>query len=329
MRKRKIFAILVGIMAGLFACESGTETERIRIEPPVESGPVVARSAEYELRTDQLEAFASLGAEMRRLAGAETTENRAQLVLEAFSLVAEGRAESLLSSRPVQEEEERLLARLYLTRFVEMLDRQSVAEGDLENAFRDEQRRALATGDSEIYVPTRVDGVAAIVGYFPDLHPPAKGELPQLDREQVAKLANSIFTEARSARDTDGFIQVVRRFMAGNPTVSFKEFSHVPRGQAPAVMGKRLYQMLTEGSGEGLIEPMQEFRFGTMIAWRVGIRPGRGENLEEVRDEITRQIRNRRHQESVRLHIDRLLRERNAQIFYKGLVPASTQESTP
>ena len=322
-RAHRLAGILLLVLVSGACGEPLGEAPRPAVVP--DAGPIVARVGGQQLHRGRLPALAALAEDLRRELDlpAPPADSPAALLDRAVEVVALAEVaarEGAERQAWFAEERRRLLARVYLQRLVERLDARPVAEEQVRRLYQQERHKLRRGESSEIFSPSRVDGLAVVVAFFPDLHVPGDWERPLLDREQARQLAGRIHRRARGvARDTDAFLAVVRGFMKDHPAVQVKEFWHSIIAADLTRMDPRLHRQLVELPGPGsLSQPFVTDR-GVVIMRRGITIPGKGESLERVRKQLEEMLRHRRRTELVEKHLQGLREKLAVRVYSERL----------
>jgi hypothetical protein len=270
--------------------------------PVADCSPVLARVGDIRLCTADVELLAEQAVELRRELGLEAGEaGRLELAVEFLAL---------LQLDSVAEARKGPLVRGYLARILEETDALEVTDAELEQAHQDEIKKYLTSGESHLFQPTLIDANAIVVGCFPDGHPPGDDEEPVLTMQQARELAGEIAAACgRRVADLDDFMAIGRRFMRGNPTVDMQEFSRVYRDARLARMPQPLHQAITALEGNGAVSAPLEAPGAYYVVRRGVTYPGRGEDPQEVREELSFRVLLARKRAALKERLD-LLRER-------------------
>jgi hypothetical protein len=313
---RKVYFVMLSLWL-----VAGCERHRPKVE--VERGEaavVFAPEGRIEFSRRGLQFLVELGRQMRRAAGVpEEDADRLGLAREAYYLLAAARRAELVPPEQKLEALHRVLAQVYLRRLVKALDGLPVGEDQLEQAHRLEIRRALGVEGSDIFVPETIDAVAAVAGFFPDLHVPARGEKPPFEKDKLRQLAEAISSQAAGIHTLDGFMALVRKFMADHPSLQLKEYWRLPVWPAPESICEQLHQALAALREDSAVSAPVETSFGVVVPFRVGGRPGRGKELEQVRPQLQQLVREQRRKELVEEHLRGLLVQYQAKKFYENI----------
>jgi hypothetical protein len=291
---RSRFYLIVAVVS-LQSC-GGAEQSSVAV---ADRGPVLARVGEFELRIADVEPLARQAAELRLDLGLEVAQDdRVGLAVEFLAL---------LHLDAIADGKKRLLARAYLDRMFAQAEPVSVSDAELQQAHREEIKKYLSTGESDMYRPTFIDATAIVVGCFPDRHPPKGDEEPVLIMEQARGLAGEI-AAACGARvpDLDDFHSIARRFMSGHPTVELKEFGRIHRDPRLARMHPALHRAVTALADNGAVSVPVEVP-GAVYVIRCGVTDfGKGERSGEVQDELKNRIRLSRNRSAYRERLSQL-----------------------
>jgi len=286
---------LVATVLGLHACGGPPDEGKA-----IDCGPVVARVGGARLCAMDVEPLAEQAAKLRGELGLEVADaSRLDLAVEFLTLLQLG---------PVAEGKKRLLARTYLDRVFGEEKTSPVTDAEIEQAHRDEIKNYLATAQSDIYRPTRIDATAIVVGCFPDLHPPEDDEVPVLNMAQARELAAEIYAACgERVADLDDFLSIARRFMRGNPTVQVEEYPRVAEDFRLARTPPPLHQTITRLPDNGAVAAPLERPGAVFIVRRGFTYPGRGEKPAEIRAELSARVRHSRSQAAYRERLEQLL----------------------
>jgi len=267
-----------------------------------ECGPVLARVGDLRLCAGDVELLAEQAAGLRRELGLESGEaGRLDLAVEYLALVQMG---------SFAEARKRSLVRGYLDRMFEEAETRPVTDAELQQAHRDEIGKYMTSGESDLYRPTFIDANAIMVGCFPDGHPPEGDEEPVLTMEQARELAKEIAAACGGrVADLDDFLSIARRFMRGNPTVDIKEYTRVFQDPRLARTPRPLHRAITSLEDNGAIAAPLESPGAVFIVRRGVTYPGKGEDPQSIRDELSRRVILSRKRTAFREQLDRL-RER-------------------
>jgi hypothetical protein len=238
----RMVAVLVGILAGCGRSE-------IRIQPAAEKpqGPVVAKVGTVEIHQGQVEALAALDTELREALGLQApaaaplafeAQLERAIELEALSQAAQQQG---LTAAALTEDTRRLLAREYLDRLAEAVQDAPVSDDELRAAHTAAIAEYFSSGESALFVPSRLSYAVITIGQVPDLHVPQKGEVSVIAREQAERLLAEVVA-ACGARvtDLDDFLALGRGFMRGHPTLRLQEFDQVLIDERLATMDPAL-----------------------------------------------------------------------------------------
>lgn len=271
----RIGFVAMVVMICLQACGEPRDTA-----PAADCGPVLARVGELRLCTADVELLAESAVELRRELGLEAGEaGRLELAVEFLALLQLG---SMTEARKGP------LVRGYLARMLRETETLPVSDAELERAHRDEIKKYLTSGESHLFQPTLIDANAIAVGCFPDGHPPGDDEEPVLTMQQARELAEEIAAACgRRVVDLDDFLAIGRRFMRGNPTVDMQEFPRVYRDARLARVPQPLHQVITALEGNGAVSAPLEAPGGFYIVRRGVTYAGKGEDPQEVREELS------------------------------------------
>jgi hypothetical protein len=291
-----VFFTAIGLPAINFGCLPETEEETfVEYQPKKEinSGPIVAKVGGYEIRLANVSILAETMLQMNRSLGftqsqPESFEDQLQLAIEFVALTLA--AEQLVKLDPDQlnEQTKKVLTRVYLNRLTEEADNKPIKPEMLAKVYETEKARFLMTGDSDVYKASLVDGVAIAVGYFPDHNIPQDDQEPILSRELARELAKKISGACGDqVSDLDEFYEIGRRFMAGNPTVGMKEYWKVIADSSFSKLDSSIHQALVALEKNGSVSGPIETDFGIFIIRRGVFYPGLGEQLEDVREQLT------------------------------------------
>lgn len=276
-------------------------------EPPeaakvAHCGPVVARVGDMRLCAADVEPFAQQAARLRRELGLEAGDaGRLDLAVEFLAL---------LQLDSVAEAKKRTLVRAYLDRLSKEAEVRPVADAELEQAHQDEIKKYAASAESDIYQPTLIDAAAILVGCFPDLRP-LDGDLePVLTEQQARDLANEIAAACGGrVADLDDFLAIGRRFMRGNPTVDLQGYSRVHQDARMARVPLPLHRAITSLESNGAVTEPQESPGVVLIVRRGVTYPGKGDDPQEIREELSLRVLLKRKQAALAKRLN-LLRER-------------------
>ena len=288
---------LLAVGPALWACACHDSPQgSVFLEPrpraPVDPGPVVARVGGIDIHIDEVEPLARLALDLRRKH--ELPEPRAELMDERLDLAVE-----LLALAGGADEQEtgdvrkRLLARIYLDRMLEAETDRPVSDEEVVEVHRDQKRKYLTTGESELFEPGRVDAAVIGVGLFANFGVPADEEMiPVLDRAGVDRLASKVLRACGDrVNDLDEFIAIARRFSKGNPSLRLQHHPRVAFDSELSILPPRIHESLVGLDGNGAISPVIRAGGAAFVIRRGVGYPGRGEDPEEIRDEIVRSIR--------------------------------------
>jgi hypothetical protein len=315
---RSVFStVLLGcwVFSGgwICACTSDKQPAIAIVPDPPSSGPVLAKVGEREVLLDDVPAMAELARQLRSQQGLpaglpDEEENQVELAVElqALAVAAE---EMLDTGKPsIQEEQERLLARVYLRRFVSGLERHPIKEEELENAYYEEIRNHMTLGKSDIYEATRVVASIIMVAYFPDQHVPEPGEKPLIEREDALEIAGKIYKACLNARkDLDDFMSVGREFSSGHPTVIFKEFWRVVKNPELSILDPVVHRAIFEMKNNGEISKPIETTRGFMVIRRGATHLGKGEQFDDVRELLEEKVGMDRRKTAFESHLSGLI----------------------
>ena len=182
-----------------------------------------------------------------------------------------------------------------------------VSDAELQQAHREELKKYLTTGKSDIYRPTFIAAAAIVVGCFPDLHPPAGDEEPVLTMEQARGLAREIAAACGDrVPDLDDFYSIARRFMSGHPTVEFKELDRIYSDPRLARISLALHRAVTSLTDNGAVSAPLEVPGAVYVIRRGVTDPGKGERPGDVQDELKNRIRLSRNRSAYRERLNQL-----------------------
>jgi hypothetical protein len=255
-------------------------------EPPdiaevADCSPVLARVGDIRLCAADVELLAEQAAGLRRELGLEADgTGRLDLAVEFLALVQLG---------SVADAGKGPLVRGYLDRMLKEAEARPVTDAELGRAHRDEIKKYLTSGESDIFQPTLIDAAAIVVGCFPDGHPPADDEQPVLTMQQARELAEEIAAACgERVADLDVFLAVARRFMRGNPTVDVLDYSRVYQDARLARTPHPLHRVITSLEGNGAVAAPLEAPGAYLVVRRGVTYPGKGEDPKEIREELSR-----------------------------------------
>ena len=304
---------------------AGCEHHRLDLEAEQgEAAVIFTPDRRVVLSRRGLEFLVEVGGQLRQAAGVpEADTDSIGLAREAYYLLAAAQRDELVPPEQKREALYRVLAQVYLRRLVRALDALPVGEDQLEQAHRLEIRRALGAEGSEIFVPETIDAVAAVAGFFPDLHVPERGEKPPFEKELLKQLAEAIWRQAAGIHTLDGFVALVRKFMADHPSLQLKQYWQLPVWPAPETLYGELHQTLVSLREDSSASAPVETSFGVVVPFRVGGRPGQGRELEQVRPQLEQLVREQRRKALVEEHLRELLVQYQAKKFYEH-IPAQS-----
>lgn len=289
------------LMALLPGCRG--ETAGVPGSSPVgqeDRGPVVAAVGEREIRLRDLNGLSRAALQVRESLGLEAAppdspSQELELAAEISALAAAATEAGAAGDPGVTEQQKRMLARLYLTRALDPLGRDPVSEQEIRRVHEREVQRFLQTGDSGLFLPTRLDASAISIGFFPDLHSPREGETPVVSVEQAEALATEIRNlSGERVSDLDRFLAIGRQFMRGHPTVQIKDFVSVPLDPSLVAMDRILHQAIVGLDGRGAISQSVRSDGGVFVFRRGVTYPGRGEQLDSIRPALEARVRRER-----------------------------------
>jgi hypothetical protein len=302
---------------------------------------VVARVGGIRLAMAEVKPLALLAVEMRTAENLEPPEshsfaNSLELALEILALFQWAERKDL-KPPAMEEHRKRLLARVYVDRFISGLEQQPISKTHLEEAYQKQVENYQNTGESELFQPTKVDAQAIAVGNFPDLHPPGEGEEEVADSEQVRELVRKIRAACmRPARDgrpacrsLDGFLAVARRFMKGHPTVRLVDLPgnilDPGLSRTKPVLREAIASLDHLGAiSKPVITP------GAVYIVRRGVAyPGRGESLDEIHDELRLLVKSQRKRRVFRERTALLKRKYRARTWPERLMNRQRPGSEP
>jgi hypothetical protein len=305
MNRRALIILVFFTLAGLhsvdFGCSSEAKDETSAEYQPVKeinSGPIVARVGGFEIHLADVLILAETMLQINRSLGFEVDgppdsfEDQLELAIEFGALSNE--AEQLVRLDPDQlnEQTKKVLTRVYLNRLREEAEKTPINQEMLDKAYEAEKARYLMTGESEVYKASRVDGVAIVVGYFPDLHSPEDEEAAVLSRDVARELAAKISAACGDqVADLDSFFELGRRFMAGNPTVQMQGYWNVVTDSSYSKLDPSIQGALVALEKNGSVSRPVETDSGIFIIRRGVFYPGLGEQLEDVREQLSDLIR--------------------------------------
>jgi hypothetical protein len=268
-----------------------------------EQGPVVARVGDRPLHLGEVDALAAAAQALRSRppwnlpeAPAATLEQRVALAVELLAMVRVAEQGRLGPAR-IEDARERALAAAWLQRFVAGApDEQPIDEDALRRAHQEVIAEYLSTGESTIYEPTRVEVHVVGVGLFPDWTAFEDETIePVVERSAAVALAERIRAACGDVvADGDALAALVRRFQPSNPTVRIEHRRQVAFSGRLFSLPAAFRRPLRELDRPGRISPVIETPGGAFLLRRGLLQPGRGEQLDDVRAELTERVRNQR-----------------------------------
>ncbi len=270
---------------------------------PANEGPVVARVGDRALHLGEVDALAAAAQVLRSRPPwdlpeppAATLEQRVALAVELLAMVRAAEQGRLDPAR-IEDARERALAAVWLQRFVaDAPDEAPIGEDALRRAHQEVIAEYLATGESTIYEPTRVEVHVVGVGLFPDWTAFEDETIePVVERSAAFDLAERIRAACGDVvADGDASVALVRRFQAGNPTLRIEHQPQVAFSGRLFSLPDAFRQPLRALERPGQISPVIETPGGAFLLRRGLLQPGRGERLDDVRAELTERVRNQR-----------------------------------
>mgnify|MGYP006279192291 CR=1 FL=1 len=266
-------------------------------------GPVVARVGKRALHLDEVDALAAAAQALRSRPPWDlpqpppaNLEQRVALAVELLALVRAAEQGRLEPAR-TEDARERALAAAWLRRFVANApDERPIGEDVLRRAHQEVIAEYLATGESAIYEPTRVEVHVVGVGLFPDWTAFEDETIePVVERSAAVDLAERIRAACGDVvADGDALTALVRRLQPGHPTLRIEHQRQVTFSGRLFSLPTAFRQPLRALEQPGQISPLIETPGGAFLLRRGLLRPGRGERLEDVRAELTQRVRNQR-----------------------------------
>ncbi|MBW1871057.1 MAG: hypothetical protein JRJ19_03280 [Deltaproteobacteria bacterium] len=296
-----VFFSVAGLPGIIFGCSSDATAESLaEYQPNKEnnSGPIVAKVGGFEIRLADVPILAETMLQINRSEGflvdgpADSFEDQLQLAIEFAALSLEAEQVVKLDPDQLKEQTKKVLTRIYLNRLSQEAEKTSISEEMLDMAYEAEKARYLMTGESEVYRASRVDGIAIVVGYFPNLLWREDEAAAVLSRDVARVLAEKISAACgEQVADLDNFFELGRRFMAGNPTVQMQEYRNVVVDSSHSKLDPSILQALVALEKNGSVSRPIETDSGIFIIRRGVFYPGLGEQFEDVREQLTDLIR--------------------------------------
>lgn len=301
-----VFLNIVLMLSLTSACtRSGDQSALLAISSTPKSqpkGPILARAGHYELKLSEVDDLAAMASKVRQgppwnlpPPPMETFEQRMQLAIELLAM-ASAAEDGAIDKKLLQDSMSRSLASAYLRRAFLSESQRPVTEKQLHKAQMEEIRKYITTGESELYRPTRVDFTIIGVGINPSWVKYEKDTVVNImSVQQTMELAAKIKKLAGDhLSDLDKFESLARKFEKHNPTVRIihQKRAALPDGLFP--MSTIIRSQLIKLRDNGDISPVIETPAGAMILRRGVTWPGKGEDAEEIKDRLSRKVREKR-----------------------------------
>ncbi len=298
------------------------------------TGPVISRVGSVDLKLSEVDELAAMASEIRQRPPwnlppppMDTFDQRMRLAIEFLSLVGAAQ-KGYLEKSLVSDSMKRALASVYLRRALLMDLRRPVTKEELEQAHQDEIRKYITTGESELYRPTRVDFAIIGVGINPAWTKYEKGTVKNpMTMEQTVALASKIKKLAGDhVPDLDKFEALAKKFKKGNPTVRIKHQKRAALAKELFPLAPVFYDRLVKLKNNGDISPVFRTPAGAMILRRGVTWPGKGENAEEIKNELTSRVQQKWAMEHLRKISETLKKNYAIETYPDALGPVKKTE---
>lgn len=324
-RKKVGLYVLVGLILVVSNCKDTQTLRRPRAQDPTKcSRDVIAEVGDAVLRVCDLSRYMTFAKELEKQFGLDAyaeSDFHARLKSALGFLALSVEAKKQLDDEDwIEEQKQRLMVRVYLDRIFGQMEMLPVSKKELSRAFQNEVERFEESGESDLYRPTTVDAVVVMVGYFPDFHRPQKGLNPVLLRDSAEKLVKEIEAAfGEQVADLDDFLAMAREVMHNYPTVKIKEYARLPVAVGAPGLEAGLQKAILALNKNGDIGEPVWFSGGAYIVRRGVTRPGKGESIADIQNELSDRVRVEKTMNAYQRQIDALKLKYNARSWPEKL----------